>query len=53
MRDLLILVVHLVTTVIRLAKPGGLQAIVAESVLAKHQSSIVRLGVSQSLGPPQ
>jgi hypothetical protein len=41
MRDLLILVVHFITTVIRLAKPGGLRAVVAESVLAKHQLLIV------------
>ena len=41
MRDLLILIVHLITTVIRLAKPGGLRAVVAESVLAKHQLLIV------------
>src|SRR3974377_2236562 len=37
MRDLLILVIHLITTVICLAKPGGLRAVVSESVLAKHQ----------------
>ena len=41
MRNLLILVIHLITTVIRLAKPGGLRAVVAESVLAKHQLLIV------------
>ena len=32
MRDLLILILHFITTVIRLAKPGGLRAVVAESV---------------------
>lgn len=37
MRDLLILIVHLITTVIRLAKPGGVRAVVAESVLVRHQ----------------
>ena len=41
MRDLLILIVHLITTVIRLAKPGGLRAVVAEPVLAKHQLLIL------------
>jgi hypothetical protein len=41
MRDLLILIAHLITTVIGLAKPGGLRAVVAESVLAKHQLLIV------------
>jgi putative transposase len=41
MRELLILIVHLITTFIRLAKPGGLRAVVAESVLAKHQLLIL------------
>ncbi len=41
MRDLLILIVHLITTVFRLGRPGGLRAVVAESVLAKHQLLIV------------
>ena len=41
MRDLLILVVHLITTVFRLARPGGLRAVVAESVLTKHQMLIL------------
>jgi hypothetical protein len=41
MRDLLILVVHIITTVFRLARPGGLRAIVAESVLTKHQMLIL------------
>jgi len=34
MRDLLILVVHFATMVIRLARPGGLRAVVAESPVA-------------------
>ena len=41
MRDLLILVIHLITTVFRLAKRGGLRAVVAESVLVKHQLLIL------------
>jgi len=41
MRDFFVLIVHLITTVIRLAKPGGLRAVVAESVLAKHQLLIL------------
>src|SRR6516162_4407684 len=41
MRELFILILHLITIFIRLAKPGGLRAIVAESVLAKHQLLIV------------
>ena len=41
MRDLVILLVHLITTVFRLARPGGLRAVVAESVLTKHQMLIL------------
>ena len=41
MLDLLILVVHIITTVLRLARPGGLRAVVAESVLTKHQMLIL------------
>ena len=41
MRDLLILIIHLVTTVFRLARRGGLRAVVAESVLVKHQLLIL------------
>jgi putative transposase len=31
------LLVHLITAVLRLVRPGGVRAVVAESVLAKHQ----------------
>src|SRR5215471_16073110 len=41
MRDLLILFVHLITTVFRLAGPGGLRAVVAESIVSKHQLLIL------------
>ena len=41
MRDLFILVVHVITAVFRLARPGGLRAVVAESVLIKHQMLIL------------
>ena len=41
MRHLLVLIVHLITTVLRLVRPGGLRAVVAESVLAKHQLLIL------------
>ena len=44
MRDVVILFVHLVVTVIRLAGPGGLRSIVAESVLVKHQLRILNRG---------
>src|SRR5438132_10888670 len=41
MRDLVILLFHLITTIFRLARPGGLRSVVAESVLMKHQLLIV------------
>jgi hypothetical protein len=41
MRDLIVLIVHLITTVLRLVRPGGVRAVVAESVLAKHQLLIL------------
>src|SRR5215471_1427802 len=41
MRDLIILLVHLITTVFRLARPGGLRSVVAESVLVRHQLLIL------------
>ena len=37
MRDLLILVVHLLVTVAKLLRPGGARAVAAESLLLKHQ----------------
>ena len=41
MRDILILFVHMVVTVIRLGRPGGLRSIIAESVLLKQQLLIL------------
>src|ERR1700676_4944710 len=41
MRDLVILFIHLITTVSRLARPGGVRSVVAESVLVKHQLLIL------------
>src|SRR6516162_5910718 len=41
MRHLIILTVHLITTVLRLVRPGGLRAVIAESILAKHQLLIL------------
>jgi putative transposase len=37
MCDFLILFVHLIATLARLARPGGLRSVVAESVLVRHQ----------------
>jgi len=41
MRDLAVLFLHLLTTIARLAGPGGARAVVAESVLVKHQLLIL------------
>jgi hypothetical protein len=41
MRDLIILLVHGIVTVARLTGPGGLRAVVAESLLVKHQLLIL------------
>jgi len=41
MRDLAILFIHLITTLVRLASPGGVRSVVAESVLVRHQLLIL------------
>ena len=41
MRDLVILFVHLITTLVRLAGPGGVRSVVAESLLAEQQLLIL------------
>src|SRR5262247_3251943 len=41
MRHVVILLVHLITAVLKLSRPGGVRAVVAESVLAKHQLLIL------------
>src|SRR5215467_580905 len=48
MRDLIILLIHLITTVFRLVRPGGLRSVVAESVLIKHQLLIVNRSCRRS-----
>ncbi len=48
MRDLLILFVHMIVTVARLAGPGGLRSVVAESVLVRHQLLILNRGRKRS-----
>jgi len=40
-RDLAILVLHLLTTIARFAGPGGARSVVAESVLLKQQLLIL------------
>jgi len=43
-RDLLILFVHLVVTIARLARPGGVRSVVAESALVRHQLLVLNRG---------
>jgi transposase InsO family protein len=44
MRDVVILFLHLIVTLARLARPGGLHSVVAELVLVKHQLRILNRG---------
>jgi hypothetical protein len=37
MRDLFILAIHLLVTLVKLLRPGGVRAVAAESLLLKHQ----------------
>ena len=37
MRDLVILLVHVIVTLFRICGPAGIRSVVAESVLVKHQ----------------
>jgi len=41
MHDILVIFVHLIVTIVRLIKPGGLRSVVAESVLTRHQILIL------------
>jgi len=42
MRNLILLLVQVVTTVLRLVEPSGVRAVIAESVLTKHQLLILQ-----------
>src|SRR5437899_7786936 len=44
MRDIFALLVHVIVTAIRLARPGGLRSVIAESTLVRHQLSILNRG---------
>ena len=43
---------HLIVTVVRLARPGGLRSVVAESLLVKHQLRILNQSRPQSCSQP-
>ena len=44
MLHFLMLLVHLIVTLARLAKPGGLRSVVAESMLVRHQLLVLNHG---------
>src|SRR5262249_11040751 len=44
MRDVAIVILHLIVTMVRLARLGGLRSVVVESVLVKHQLVILNRG---------
>jgi putative transposase len=44
MRDFLALMVHLIVTLFRAVKPGGLRTVLAESVMLRHQLLILNRG---------
>jgi len=48
MREVAVLVVHAVATVVRLARPGGARAVVAESLLLKQQLLILNRSRNRS-----
>ena len=50
MRDLLLLAVHLFVTLAKLARPGGVRSVIAESLLLKHQ--LIVSGRSRRRAPP-
>ena len=48
MRDFAIVFVHLIVTLARLARLGGLRSVVAESVLVRHQLLILNRGCKRA-----
>ena len=51
MRDFIILFVHVIVTVLRLAGPGGARSVVAESTLIRHQLLILNRGRKRAPNP--
>jgi len=42
MKDVALLVIHLISLLIRLLQPGGIKAVVAENLLLKQQLLVIR-----------
>jgi hypothetical protein len=51
MRDLLLLVVQLIVTLAKLARPGGVRSVIAESLLLRHE--LIISGRSRRRAPPR
>ena len=49
MREFIVLLVHSILTLVRLAKQRGLRSVVAESVLVRHQLLILNRGRKRAL----
>lgn len=41
MRELFVLIAHLLTTVVKLGKPGGLYSVAPESLVVRHQLQVM------------
>ena len=53
MRDLFILAIHLLVTLVKLFRPGAVRAVAAESLLLKHQLLISnRTPIALRISPP-
>src|SRR5271155_5237562 len=50
MRDLFLLAVQLIVTLAKLARPGGVRSVIAESLLLKHQ--LIISGRTRRRAPP-
>ena len=46
MRDLILLLVHTMTTILRAVQPGGMRAVVAAALLIRHQLLILNSSAS-------
>ena len=51
MRDLAILAIHLIATVVRLLLPGGARSVLSESLLLKHQLLILNRSRGRAPNP--
>src|SRR5262249_36642280 len=47
-RDILVLLIHLLVTLVRLSTPSGCRSVIAESVLIRHQLLILNRGRKRS-----